>query len=208
MITEYLGTAVMGYVLGSLPTGLILGYLWLRRDVRELGSGTTGTTNVLRTAGYKAAVLVLVIDVSKGLAPVLIGRLVFDDNAIAAVGGGSAVVGHVWPLFAGFRGGRGVATAFGALSGLMPLFALALIAFSALLLGATRIVSVMSIVSAAVAAVTIGSLAIVGEVAASFAYYTIVAVAVIVYMHIPNIRRLLSGTEPRLVWGAGRSSDG
>ena len=108
MIGEYLGNVAIGYILGSIPTGLVLGYLWLRRDIREFGSGKTGVTNILRTAGPIPAVLGLLGDVAKGAAPVLIGRFLFDDYGVATAGAGAAVLGHVWPVFAGFRGGRGV----------------------------------------------------------------------------------------------------
>ena len=208
MIGEYLGNIALGYVLGSIPAGLVVGYLWLRRDIRDVGSGKTGATNVLRTAGRTAAGLVLVFDLAKGVAPALIGRFVFDDNGVAAAGAGAAVAGHVWPVFAGFRGGRGVATAFGALLGLAPLLALGVIVLAAVLVAATRIVSVMSVVGGALAAAIAGGLALAGELPAAFAYYALGAVALIEYMHIPNIRRLLSRTEPRLGQGGDRPATG
>src|SRR5262249_27819414 len=112
---------LVGYLMGSIPAGLLVGYLFVRRDIRRSGSGRTGTTNVLRTAGKRAAILVLGIDVLKGTVPALIGRFVFDDDGVGAAGAAAAIAGHIWPVFAGFRGGRGVATSFGGVLGLSPL---------------------------------------------------------------------------------------
>ncbi len=208
MIGDYLGNVALGYFLGSLPTGLLLGYLWLRHDIRESGSGKTGMTNILRTAGPVPAVLGLLADVGKGLAPALIGRLVFEDNSVAAAGAGAAVVGHIWPVFAGFRGGRGVATAFGALLGLTLLLALVFLVIGLLVLALTRIASMMSVVAAAAAAAIAGGLGLTGELAPAAAWFTVGVVALVEYTHIPNIRRLIAGTEPRLGSGGNRPATG
>ncbi len=208
MIGEYLGNIAIGYVLGSIPTGLLLGYVWLRKDIREFGSGKTGMTNVLRTAGPIPAVLGLLVDVGKGVAPALIGRLVFDDPAVAAAGAGAAVVGHVWPVFAGFRGGRGVATAMGSVFGLVPLLALAILAIAVLALAITRIASVMSLVGGVAAVGITGGLALAGELEPVIAWYAVAVIAFIYWMHIPNIRRLIAGTEPRLGQGGDKPAGG
>ncbi len=203
MIGEYLANIAIGYVLGSIPTGLVLGYVWLRKDIREFGSGKTGMTNVLRTAGPFPAGLGLLGDVGKGVAPVLIGRFVFESDAVAVAGAGAAVLGHVWPVFAGFRGGRGVATALGTLLGIAPLLALPVLAAAVVALALTRMASVMSLVSGATAVGVTGGLALAGELEPVVAWYALVVVAFLYYMHIPNIRRLIAGTEPRL----GRGGD-
>jgi len=208
MIGEYLGNAAIGYVLGSVPTGLVLGYLWLRKDIREFGSGKTGMTNILRTAGPVPAVLGLLVDVGKGAAPVLIGRFLFDDLGVAMAGGGTAVLGHVWPVFAGFRGGRGVATALGTLLGAIPLLALAILGAGVIAVATTRIASVMSLVGGLAAVGVTGGLAIAGELDAVIAWYAIAVVGFLYYMHIPNIRRLIAGTEPRLGQGGDEPASG
>ena len=208
MIGEYLGNAAIGYVLGSIPTGLVLGYLWLRTDIREFGSGKTGMTNILRTAGPIPAVLGLVVDVGKGAVPVLIGRLVFDDLGVAMAGGGAAVLGHVWPVFAGFRGGRGVATALGTLLGAVPLLSLAILGAAAIAIATTRIASVMSLVGGIAAVGITGGLAIAGKLDAVIAWYAVAVVGFLYYMHIPNIRRLLAGTEPKLGQGGDEPASG
>ena len=208
MIGEYLGNAAIGYVLGSIPTGLVLGYLWLRTDIRESGSGKTGMTNVLRTAGPIPAVLGLVVDVAKGAAPVLIGRFLFDDYGVAMAGGGAAVLGHCWPVFAGFRGGRGVATALGTLLGVIPLLALAILGAGVIALAITRIASVMSLTGGIAAVAITGGLALAGELEPVIAWYTLAAIAFLYYMHLPNIRRLIAGTEPRLGQGGDKPASG
>lgn len=208
MIGEYLGNVAIGYILGSVPTGLVLGYLWLRKDIREFGSGKTGMTNILRTAGPIPAVLGLLVDVGKGAAPVVIGRFVFDDTGVAMAGAGAAVVGHVWPVFAGFRGGRGVATALGTLLGIIPLLALAIVGVAAVAIAVTRMASVMSLVGGAAAVGLTGGLALAGELDPVIAWYALAVVAFLYYMHIPNIRRLIAGTEPRLGQGGDDPASG
>ena len=153
VIVEYAANIVGGYLLGSIPFGLLVGYLWLGRDIRDSGSGKTGTTNVLRTAGKLPAALVMIADIAKGVVPGLIGRYVFDSDGVAAAGAVACVVGHIWPVFAGFRGGRGVATAFGGILGLSPLLALLFPLVGALLVVPTRYVSLMSVVGTPVCAV-------------------------------------------------------
>ncbi len=208
MIGEYLAVAALGYALGSIPSGLLLGRLWLGRDIRELGSGKTGMTNVLRTAGLVPAVLGLALDMAKGLAPALVGRFVFEDAAVAATVAGMAAVGHVWPVFAGFRGGRGVATAIGGLFGLIPVHAAIFCVIGLLGLGVTRIASVMSLAGAAAAAVIAAALGLAGMMEPAYAWLTLGVVALIAYTHVPNIRRLLAGAEPRLGQGGDRPASG
>ncbi|MCY4392833.1 MAG: glycerol-3-phosphate acyltransferase [Chloroflexi bacterium] len=208
MIGEYLGNVAIGYLLGSIPTGLVLGYLWLRKDIRELGSGKTGTTNILRTAGPIPAVLGLLVDVGKGAAPVVIGRFLFDDVGVAMAGAGAAVAGHVWPVFAGFRGGRGVATALGTLLGIVPLLGLAIFGAGVIAVAITRMASVMSLVGGIAAVGVTGGLAIAGELDSVIAWYALGVVAFLYYMHLPNIRRLIAGTEPRLGQGGDKPASG
>ncbi len=208
MIGEYLGNVAIGYLLGSIPTGLVLGYLWLRKDIRELGSGKTGTTNILRTAGPIPAALGLLVDVGKGAAPVVIGRFLFDDVGVAMAGAGAAVAGHVWPVFAGFRGGRGVATALGTLLGIVPLLGLAILGAGVIAVAITRMASVMSLVGGVAAVGVTGGLAIAGELDAVIAWYVLGVVAFLYYMHLPNIRRLIAGTEPRLGQGGDKPASG
>ncbi|MCO5200559.1 MAG: glycerol-3-phosphate 1-O-acyltransferase PlsY [Chloroflexi bacterium] len=208
MIVEYAANAALGYLLGSLPWGLIVGYLWLGRDIRDSGSGKTGTTNVLRTAGKGPAALVMLLDIAKGAVPALVGRFVFDSNEVAAVGAGAAVVGHVWPVFAGFRGGRGVASTYGGVLGLAPVISIVFPLIGAALIGATRYVSVMSVVGVPLCAAIVVAAAAGGWLDWSYAWYCIFATVLVEYKHLPNIRRLLSGTEPRIGQGGDRPATG
>ena len=205
---DYVINGAIGYLLGSVPFGLVLGYLWLRKDIRTMGSGKTGATNVLRTAGKLPALLVVVGDIAKGTVPALLGRYLFDEPGVAAVGAGAAIVGHNWPVFAGFRGGRGVATAFGGILGLTPLVALAFPVAAILVVGATRYVSLMSVVVTPLAALVVGIAAITGDLPAPYAYFCIFATVVIEVMHLPNIRRLLAGTEPKIGRGGDKAATG
>lgn len=205
---EYMANVALGYVLGSIPFGLVVGYIWLRRDIRDSGSGKTGTTNVLRTAGKTAAAVVMIGDISKGAAPALIGRFVFDDPGVAAAGAAAGIVGHVWPVFAGFRGGRGVATAFGGILGLSPLLALVFPVIGLALIAGTRYVSFMSVVGTPLSALCIILVSIAGWEPAAYGIYAAVAVAIVEFTHIPNIRRLLSGTEPKIGRGGNRAATG
>jgi glycerol-3-phosphate acyltransferase PlsY len=208
MIVEYTANLMLGYLLGSIPFGLVVGHLWLGRDIRASGSGRTGTTNVLRTAGKTAAAIVMAADIAKGAVPGLVGRYLFDDDGVAAAGASAAIIGHVWPVFAGFHGGRGVATAFGGILGLSPLLALVFPLIGAALIIPTRIVSVMSVVGTPLAVAVLVVAAVAGWQPVAFAVYGLVALAVIEYMHVANIRRLVAGTEPRLGQGGDRPATG
>ena len=199
-----LAGAVVGYLLGSVQTGLIVGRLRGGIDVREYGSGKTGFTNSLRTMGLKWALLVLAGDLLKGVVPVLVGRVLLDDPWAAAAGGAAAVVGHTWPVFAGFRGGRGVATAFGAFLAVSPLAALAVVAAAALVLAATRLVSLMSVLGVAAGFVVLVGLVIAERLNPAYLLFGVLAFAFVELNHLGNIRRLLAGTEPRLGQGGGR----
>ena len=185
------------YLLGSVQPGLLLVRLLLRRDVREVGSGKTGMTNVMRTAGKKAAALVFVLDAAKGVLPVLLAASVSGDAWLEAATATVVVVGHVFPVFAGFRGGRGVATGVGAASALLPWAGAMGIVFVPVVL-LTRYVSLGSV---------LGVVAVfAGFVVAMVAYdlptphfvFALIIGPLIIGMHRDNIVRLLRGTERRI----------
>lgn len=205
---EYAATIVIGYLMGSLPFGLIVGYIWLRRDIRESGSGKTGTTNVLRTAGKLPAALVAILDISKGAVPALVGRYLFENDGAAVAGASAAVVGHVWPVFAGFRGGRGVASTYGGVLGLAPLLSLGFPVIGAILIAATRYVSVMSVVGVPLCAALMVIAAALGWTEWIYVVFAFFATALIEYKHIPNIQRLRAGTEPKIGQGGNQAATG
>ena len=203
----FLVVALIGYLLGSLPMGLIAGKLVRGVDIRDYGSGKTGFTNALRTIGLKAALLVLLGDVVKGVAPVLIARALSDDAYAQMVAGLAAVVGHDWPVFAGFRGGRGVTTFFGVLLAMNPLVFLAMVPVGIGIAVVTRYMSVMSMLSAVLAAAVLIGLAAGGVLPAAYAVYASLGAALIVFLHRENIGRLLAGKEPKIGHGGEKRAE-
>ncbi len=195
---QFLAAAAIGYLLGSIPSGLLAGRLARGIDVREFGSGKTGFTNVLRTVGPRWGVVVLVADLAKGAIPVVIARVLTDEPYVQTVAGLAAAIGHDWPIFAGFSGGRGVAASFGAALAMNPIAAAALIPVGIGLVAVTRIMSLMSVGMAPLLAVVFVALAATGIHPWAYAVYAIVAAALLMVEHRENIERLLAGTEPKL----------
>jgi len=206
-VAALIGVAA-GYLLGGIPFGLIVGRLAGVRDVREYGSGKTGFTNSLRTLGIKWALLVVVGDIAKGGAAVLIGRLLLDEPWAAALAGVAAVLGHIYPVYAGFRGGRGVSTAFGAFLAVSPPAALAVVTFSLVILYLFRYASLMSVVGVFVGFVVVIALVWVGDLAGPYAVFAVATMLAVEVSHRGNIRRLLAGTEPKLGQGGTRRAPG
>lgn len=193
-----------GYLLGSIPFGLILTRLFGGVDVREYGSGKTGFTNTLRVLGLRRSAPVFALDFGKGLAAVLLPLLYSDDPWTRAAGGLAAVAGHVWPVFAGFRGGRGVLAGAGVLVGLSPLASLAVIPFALAVMLKTRYMSLTSISGAALAAITFAVFAGLELHAWAYAAAAAAGAAAIISLHKDNIGRLRAGTEPKIGQGGGR----
>jgi glycerol-3-phosphate acyltransferase PlsY len=188
----------VAYLIGSVPVGIALGRFLRGVDVRKYGSGSSGATNVLRTLGPAAGALVLLADIAKGAAPVLITTLATDDAVVRSVAGLMVVVGHMWPVWARFRGGKGVATSIGVLIVLAPWAALPATAVGFLVLAATRIVSLSSMIGAAVGAITLIVLVAVGFYDLGYLVFAISAALLILLRHRSNIKRLLSGTENKI----------
>jgi len=199
--------AAVGYLSGSIPSGLIMGRLTRGIDLRDFGSGKTGFTNALRTLGWSAALPVFVADLAKGALPVVLARIISDEPYVQTVGGLAALVGHDWPVFAGFRGGRGVAAAFGALLGMAPLVALALMPLGLAIALVSRYMSLMSISGGVLTAAVLVALAAAGVEPWAYAVYGVLAGGLIVVLHRENIRRLLAGTEPRIGRGGERRAE-
>ncbi len=191
--------AIVAYLIGSIPSGFILGKL-AGVDVRAAGSGNIGATNVARVMGKGRGLLTLIADVAKGFLPALAARQMALGDGAAALAGAAAFLGHLFPVFLKFRGGKGVATAFGVLLALAPQAVWAPLAVFAALALPSRIVSLASL-GAALAAPA--ALWIFGYSAALVALGIFFA-ALIVARHGANIKRLLAGTEPR--FGARASS--
>lgn len=192
-----------GYLLGSIPTSVIVGKVFFAQDPRKLGSGNAGGTNTFRVFGWKAGTAVIIADVAKGaaavaLAPLLAPAPSLDTVLVALLAGAAAVVGHVWTVFAGFRGGKGVATSAGVLAALEPISFCATAVVFILAIAATGIVSVGSL-SAAFAFpcfVTLRWL-LGGEVPLILVPVSWLLGAFIAYTHRANIARLRRGEEKR-----------
>ncbi len=210
LVGPALGTLALaaagGYLLGSIPFGVILTKAVTGQDVRGIGSGNIGATNVLRTGRKDLAIATLLLDAGKGAAALLLARLLFPEvPAVAAIAGGAAFLGHLFPVWLGFKGGKGVATFFGLL--LAAAWPLGLLAGATWLIVAAlfRISSLAALVSSAAAPVyALLPLAALGLPApapiAALAAFTALLIWV---RHHQNIGRLLKGAEPRI--GAGKA---
>lgn len=210
IVGRFIAAILIGYLLGSIPFGLLVGRRTAKVDIRQYGSGKIGATNVLRTAGRKAAGLVVGLDIAKGaLAVVIAGLLVNKSYLIVGnLGLGmlaaqvsaalAAIAGHIWPIFLKFHGGRGVATFFGGLVALCPV--VALFGGEVLIVGAglTRFASLGSLAGAVGTYAILVPLTILDGFPAEFLFYTLAGTLILLYMHRDNIARLMSGRERRL----------
>lgn len=192
--------ALGGYLLGSIPFGVILTRLGGAGDVRAIGSGNIGATNVLRTGRKDLALATLVLDAGKGAAALLIARWLFQDDVAAAIAGGAAFLGHLFPIWLGFRGGKGVATFFGLI--LAAAWPLGLMAGATWLIVAfaLRYSSLAALIaSAATPLYALLPLAALGlPAAAPVVALSLFTAALIWLRHRENIGRLLKGAEPRI----------
>jgi glycerol-3-phosphate acyltransferase PlsY len=189
------GLLVVAYLLGSIPTAFLLVRLLGRGDVRTVGSGNVGATNALRAAGWRAALAVLVIDVAKGALAVGVMCQATDAPAWAAAAGLAAVVGHCFPVWLSFSGGKGVATAVGAFAVLAPAaLAIAAVVWLAVMV-AWRYVALASVTAALTLPVVVQLLMRPPRVVLGLAVAT---VAVVIWRHRRNLARLARGEEPKL----------
>ncbi|HEX2728877.1 MAG TPA: glycerol-3-phosphate 1-O-acyltransferase PlsY [Rubrobacteraceae bacterium] len=182
-----------GYILGSVPTGYLAGRAF-GVDVRKVGSGNIGTANVLRAAGKWAAILTLAGDMLKGLIPVVLARLATDNLWVHAVVAFAAVVGHCWPVFLRFKGGKAVATGAGTSIGLAPIVGLGLFAFWWAVVLVSRYTSLGAI---AVMVVSPFVFLLTGQ-PLPYVLYTVVGGALVLWRHRENARALMNGTERKV----------
>jgi len=180
------------YLLGSIPSGYVLGKL-SGVDVRQAGSGNVGATNVARAVGKRQGVLTLLADVLKGMAPVAIGLWMQLQPETIAMVASAAFLGHLYPIFLKFRGGKGVATGLGALLIIAPLATMLLVGVFVAVAFPTRLVSLSSIIAAALAPLVLWLFFQPPAIVWMGAFLA----AMIVWRHRGNIQRLLAGTEPR-----------
>ncbi len=211
MIQTYIVVAIIAYLLGSIPFGLILTRVFLGTDVRKIGSGNIGATNVMRTGSKKLGIATLILDAAKGYAAVFIAMRIassahskmpgiasdptpfYVSVGLAAV---CAMLGHIFPVWLKFRGGKGVATGVGVFLALAPKAVLIALGVFAIIFALWRYVSLASIV--ATAAFPAVAYAFMAGADKKLMPFIIAAALLIIAKHHQNIRRLLSGTENRL----------
>ncbi|MDN4492578.1 glycerol-3-phosphate 1-O-acyltransferase PlsY [Ureibacillus aquaedulcis] len=192
---------ICAYLIGSIPSGLWIGKIFYKTDIREHGSGNLGATNSFRVLGKKPGLVVTVMDILKGTAATLLPLIPFfaDATIHPLILGGIAVVGHMFPIFAGFRGGKAVATSGGVLLGYAwPLFILLVISFL-IALKITKMVSLSSMIVSIVAVIySVIYVGMTGDV--SLLILIILLTVFIFYRHRANIKRIKEGTEPKVKW--------
>jgi len=210
MLVACIGIALGAYLLGSIPVGYVLVRIFRRQDIRTLGSGNIGATNVLRSEGKGLGAATFILDVVKGATAVLLGAAIagpllptFPQRNVEALAALFAVLGHMFPVWLRFRGGKGVATGFGVFLVAAPWAALASIALFAVVFGITRYVSLASIIGAASFPV-FAYFMVSGERPAFFVVVQAIVALLIIMKHHPNIRRLLAGNEHR--FGAAKTA--
>jgi acyl phosphate:glycerol-3-phosphate acyltransferase len=206
---------VLSYIVGSIPTSIIVSKLIKGIDIRQHGSGNAGGTNVIRVLGAKAGIIVILFDIFKGLAAtVFVAKLMYtpfpftnhtpfqDFTLVQILAGSAAIVGHIWTIFGGFRGGKGIATATGMLIGVAPWDILIAVGVFAIVFMVSRYVSLGSI-SAAVAfplTIIVRENVFKSEVAGygTLIFFSIGIALLLIFTHRTNIKRLLEGRENRL----------
>jgi len=194
---------VTAYLIGSIPFSFLVARAFGVADVRRVGSGNVGATNVLRNAGKPAGAVALVLDLAKGaLAVALALRLAPGHPVLPAVAAAAAVVGHVYPVWLGLRGGKGVATGLGAFAVLEPTAALITLPIFGLAVATTQFASLGSVVGA----VSLAVLTLFFRGPDPVALAALVTAALILFRHRSNLRRILDGTERRLDAGGGARS--
>jgi glycerol-3-phosphate acyltransferase PlsY len=182
----------LAYLMGSIPTGFILG-AWAGVDVRKSGSGNVGATNVARVVGKRQGIYTLIADAAKGFLPVLIALQLGFSTTVVAFVAVAAFLGHLFPVFLKFKGGKGVATALGVFLALAPWASLVLVLLFVLVVLVSRIVSLSSMIAAAAAPAVFWYFSYSAAVIGTSAFLALM----ILVRHRSNIQRLIAGTEPK-----------
>jgi len=200
-LVKYLLIAIAGYLLGNFNTGLVISRLQAGIDIRRHGSGNAGATNMLRVLGSQPALLTLLGDVVKGLIAIGIGHSISGFSG-GVVGATAAIAGHCWPVFYGFKGGRGVATTAGVLLCLYPVTGMLCVVVFLVVLLATRYVSLGSVLAALTGAIYLCATHWDDSMACCAA---VLWAAIIAIRHYPNLKRLWNRTENKLDFSAFRA---
>jgi len=195
---QYAVVLPLAYLLGSISWGYMLLQLKMGVDVRQYGSGRTGMSNVLRTGGVRSAAVVLTLDIAKGVVAVVMARTVIDTDGAEVAAALIVLVGHNWPVFLQFKGGRGILTALGGLALMVPVAAIIATATFLAITALSRYISLGSVVGVMIGALTILALALAGVNSGTYMVYGFIACAMIVWQHRDNIQRIRDGSERRL----------
>ena len=206
MIFSILLTGIAAYLIGAIPTAVWYGKRFFKTDVRQHGSGNAGATNVFRILGKKAGIIVLLIDVFKGVVATSLPYFLLERNLISGIHlpffqlgcGILAVIGHVYPIYVGFKGGKGVATMLGVMVALVPLVSLVCFLVFVAVVTFSKYVSLGSMLAAVSFPVAIGILGY----PIIYLGFSIVSAAFIIYKHRTNIQRILAGSESRFEWSS------
>ncbi len=194
---QYALVLPIAYVLGSVPWGFLITQIIKGIDIRNYGSGNIGTSNVLRTAGGRYAVMALALDLSKGLLAVFLAKVVADSITLEVVTGLVVLAGHNWSMFLGFKGGRGIATGIGGLLVMSPLAAgIGFASFVPITL-LSRYLSLGSIIGITITFLALLVLVLLGQTSATYLFYAGFGNMMIIWKHRGNIQRLINGTERR-----------
>lgn len=194
----YILVSIVGYLLGSINSAVLISTVFYKKDIRTLGSKNAGTTNVLRNFGKKAAAFTFLGDFLKGIIAVLIGLLIKGEIGMV-LAGAFAIIGHNWPLYFSFKGGKGVLTSFAVLLFVSPYAALIALAFFVIVVAITRYVSLGSIL----ASLVVVAMTYVFKSLGPVFYLTIFVSILVIIRHRTNIVRLIKGRESKL----GQKSD-
>ncbi len=197
-VYQYAVVLPLAYLVGSIPWGYLFLHWFRKVDVRAYGSGRTGMTNVLRTGGGRIAAPVLLLDLAKGVVVVLLAREILATTTGEVFAGLLALVGHNWPVFLGFRGGRGIATGLGGLVVMAPIpVVIGAVVFLPVTL-ISRYLSLGSITGTITSSFALWALGLLGMYSTTYAWYAFIGGVIIVWQHRDNIQRLWQGTERRL----------
>ncbi|TYT22487.1 glycerol-3-phosphate 1-O-acyltransferase PlsY [Dictyoglomus thermophilum] len=189
---------IVSYLLGSIPSALIVGKLWKGIDVRKHGSGNLGATNVLRVLGWGPAILVAIMDVGKGILAVYLAQtFLHNDYLFILLCIIAAVIGHSFPIFAEFKGGRSVGVSFGILFYLFPKSSIIIFVIAIIIVAITQYKSVASITCAVIYPFLLYSIE---KPPVEYLTGIILVCIFIIYRHIPNVKRLIKGGEHKISW--------
>lgn len=188
---------LVAYLLGSIPFGFIFAKLFGNTDIREHGSGNIGATNVLRVMGWKLALPVFILDLLKGFLAVFLAKALDGGSFLPLAAGILVMLGHSFPMFLGFKGGKAAATAIGVLLALSGWVTLALFAAATIILAITRYVSLASIVGSLLVPLFFWLFGF----ELPYIMFGLAVAILVVFRHQANIKRLLNGTEPKLKFG-------